>query len=57
MKPWHLNKTKYPIKGERNNKEKGLKFELEVQKPKWGHKRAKENKLCSRTLTSCKKHI
>jgi hypothetical protein len=57
MKPWQPNKTKHPTKGERNNKEKGLKFELEVQKPKWGHKGAKEKKLCSRTLTNYNKHI
>jgi hypothetical protein len=40
-----------------NNKERGLKFELEVQKPKWGHKGRKENKLCFRTFTNRKKHI
>jgi hypothetical protein len=37
-----LHQTKHPTKGERKYKDKGPKFELKAQKPKGGHKEAKE---------------
>jgi hypothetical protein len=42
MKPWKFSLNKHPTKWGKKNKERGPKFELETQKPKEGHKQAKE---------------
>jgi hypothetical protein len=42
MKPRQIPLHKHPKKGGKKNKERGPKFELKAQKPKEGHKGAKE---------------
>jgi hypothetical protein len=42
VKPYKLYLTKHPAKEERKNKERGPKSTSKTQKPKVGHKGAKE---------------
>ncbi len=42
MNPSKFHQTKHPTKGERKYKNKGPKSESKAQKPKGGHKGAKE---------------